>query len=119
MSRTSSSIVLIALGVSSMGLSFADTGSDMLRAFPYSEAQAQRYRINISPTHPDVGIASGYVIAYGYYILPPYEVTAQDGSTYYGEQKVLDSWLRRRVLDMSFHEVVANHLWLPLGAAQV
>ena len=39
--------------------------------------------------------------------------------TYYGEQKVLDSWSRCRVLDMPFHKVVANHLWLPLGTAQV
>jgi hypothetical protein len=38
---------------------------------------------------------------------------------YYGEQEILDSWSRRRVLDMFFPEVVANHLWLPLGATQV
>jgi hypothetical protein len=42
-----------------------------------------------------------------------------DDSHYYGEQKVLDTWSRRRVLDMFFLEVVADHLRSPLGTAQV
>ena len=39
-------------------------------------------------------------------------------TTYYGEQKVLDTWSRRRVLDMLFLEVVADHLGSPLDASE-
>lgn len=52
------------------------------RAFPLNESKLARYRINIHQVTPDTGITTRYVIAYGYYIQPPYEVVARAGSTY-------------------------------------
>jgi hypothetical protein len=49
-------------------------------AVPFDEAEMERYRVDIHPTKPDSGIETGFVVAYGYYLEPPYAPTVEAGT---------------------------------------
>jgi hypothetical protein len=71
-----------ALGLLFTRMTLGQTSLDAAKHFPFNHNAALGYRIDISPVTPDSGINTGYVIAYGHYISPPYQVTVRDCSTY-------------------------------------
>jgi hypothetical protein len=50
--------------------------------FKFDSLEMQKYRIELAQVRQDSGITSGFFFAYGHYVIPPYVVTARDGSTY-------------------------------------
>jgi hypothetical protein len=40
----------------------------------FSKDEVARYRVDVAPTAPDSGTDSGFIIAYGYFISPPYRL---------------------------------------------
>lgn len=58
----------------------------------FDENEMERYRVDIEQVTPDTGIETGFVIAYGYYIIPPYRVYADTGVVYVNRVQI-EPWL--------------------------
>ena len=80
-----------------------------------SEVEAALYRIDISPTEPDTGIASGCVIAYGRAIAPPYEYVVIRDTLYLNGVRVYpairnESWYAAQKVGLhSFSVKIERH----------
>jgi hypothetical protein len=73
----------VAAGIAALLLVRQPTAKEFhYPTFKFDSLEMRKYRIELVQVKQDSGITSGFFFAYGHYVIPPYVVTARDGSTF-------------------------------------
>lgn len=82
------SVIVAAVALSLLYAQQGGASASPALRIPFDEKELARYRVDIRPATPDSGIMTGFVVAYGHFLAPPYQVTAMGESIYVNSVRV-------------------------------